>query len=60
MEQGYSSDHAIKNAWNWGLGMLRAGIGGYMDFEKAEIYFRHLEATSHSLAELCNQYKSKS
>ena len=53
MEQGYSADHAIENAWQYGHGMLLSSVGGTVDWETAENLFRQLESIANLLADRC-------
>ncbi len=53
MERGYSPEHAIDNAWNYGFGMLRAGVGDTLDWAEAENYFRQLATIANLLADKC-------
>ncbi len=59
IEEGYSVDHAIDNAWRYGLGMLRSGVGETVDWETAANHFRQLGTIANILADRCGETASK-
>ncbi len=51
MKKGYDKDHAIKNAVNYGIGQVCAGIGDICDLETAVKMFREIAGISTAFAD---------
>jgi len=59
MKQGYDEDHAIKNAVQYGIGQVRAGVG--MDIPNLEATvrtFREIAEISTGFADLLEEVKA--
>jgi urocanate hydratase len=52
VKKGYNKDHAIKNAIEYGIGQLAAGVGKTCDAKTAVTIFREI-------AEIANAYANK-
>lgn len=50
MKQGYNEDHAIKNAVQYGIGQISAGVGRICDLETTIGMFREIAEISTAFA----------
>ena len=57
MKKGYDEDHAIKNAVQYGIGQIRAGVGDICDIETTIKTFREMAEISTVFANLLEEVK---
>ena len=57
MKQGYDEDHAIKNAVQYGIGQISAGVGRICDLETTIKMFREIADISTAFANTLEEVK---
>ena len=58
LQKGFPMERAIKNAINYGINQLSAGVGSTVTSERAEEMLREIATIANAMADFCSTLKN--